>query len=424
MDFKDDLLKQGLEIPYSLHTDCFMEPLVLYGKKVPNRIGILPLEGFDSMADGSPSAYGYRRYLRFVEGGAGLIWFEACAVSRDGKSNPGQLMLHDGNVEAFRGLIKAMDKKAKELGREACFKVLQLTHSGRISRNKNWEAIPLSPKNYGAQDTAVLASDERIAQMVQEHIHAARLAAEAGFDAVDIKVCHGYFLSELLSAYQREGRYGGSFANRTLAIFEIIDGIRELVGNKIGISVRLNAYDSEPYPYGFGVRLENGQKRADLTETIELCKLLRDKGVELINISASAPRERMLGPEPTDAGYKRYGTGCDYLMTTKILKENVEGVCFMCTGLTSFGVHGGFVGAGGIEEDWFDIAGFGRQALAYPSFAADLLNLGKMEEQKCCVNCNQCFAMMDPGHCRVGCIVRDREEFYPLYRKYVLRKEG
>ncbi len=424
MNFKDALSKQGLETPYSLNTDCLTVPLVLYGKSIPNRIGILPLEGFDSEKDGSPSESVYRRYLRFVEGGAGLIWFEACAVSKDGKSNPAQMMLHDGNVKAFQTLIKEMDRKAAALGREACFKVLQLTHSGRLSRNENWEAIPLSPKTYGEQDLAVLASDERIAQMVWEHIHAAKLAAEAGFDTVDIKVCHGYFLSELLSAFQREGKYGGSFENRTRAIFEIIDGIQELVGDKIGISIRLNAYDSEPYPNGFGVREENGRKKVDLAETIQLCRMLREKGVELINISASAPSERMLGPEPIDSKYKRYGTSCDYILATKMLKESVEGICFMCTGLSSFGAHGGFVGAGGIEAQWFDIAGFGRQALAYPSFASDLLKQGKMDEKKCCVNCYKCYSLMDPGHCRVGCIVRDREEFYPLYRKYVLEREN
>ncbi len=421
MDFKDDLMRQHLEIPYSLDTACLTVPLTLYGKKVPNRIGILPLEGFDSTPDGSPTEYVYRRYLRFVEGGAGLIWFEACAVSEDGKSNPYQMMLHDKNVNDFQELLSEMDRKAIEYGREKSFKVLQLTHSGRISKDANWNPIPLSPKHYGTQDQAECASDERIAQMVQEHIHAVRLAAEAGFDAIDIKVCHGYFLSELLSAYQREGRYGGSFENRTRAIFDIIDGIHEQVGDKIGISVRLNAYDSEPYPNGFGVVIENGKLTADLSETILLCKKLRDKGVELINLSASAPEKRFLGPDPIDSHYNRYGTSCDYLLATKILKEYVENVCFMCTGLSSFGEHGGYVGAGGIKEGWFDIAGFGRQALAYPSFARDLLNNNRMDPEKCCVNCNLCFRLMDPGLCRTGCIVKDKEEFYPLYRKNVLK---
>lgn len=67
-DFKEELQKQGLEIPYSLDTEILAKPLYLYGQCIPNRVGILPLEGFDSNIDGSPSEYVYRRYMRFVEG--------------------------------------------------------------------------------------------------------------------------------------------------------------------------------------------------------------------------------------------------------------------------------------------------------------------------------------------------------------------
>lgn len=58
-----------------------------------------------------------RRYLRFVKGGAGLIWFEACAVSEDGKSNPHQMALTDDNVFCFQQLISLMEQTAKESGR-------------------------------------------------------------------------------------------------------------------------------------------------------------------------------------------------------------------------------------------------------------------------------------------------------------------
>lgn len=422
MNFKEELIKQGLEIPYSTNTDILCKPREFSSKLIPNRIGILPLEGFDSNIDGSPSEYVYRRYMRFASGGAGLIWFEACAVSIDGKSNPCQMMLTDENVQSFYELIKMMDEKSLENGREKAYKVLQLTHSGRMARDNNWNAVPISPKKKNSDDVAMLASDERIEKLVEEHIHSAILAAKAGFDAVDVKVCHGYFLSELLSSFHRSGKYGGPFENRTRAIIEIVDGIREQLGNKIDIAVRLNAYDSETYPDGYGLAIENGKKVADLSETIRLCMILRDKGVKLINISASDPNERVFGNMPSDTKYRKYSTACDYLMAVKTLKEKIDGVCFMCTGLSDFGINGGYIGAGGIMDDWFDIAGFGRQALAYPDFANVLISAGKMDSDKCCVNCNQCFKLMEPGHCRTGCIVKDGDEFYPLYTKNVLNK--
>lgn len=423
----EEMHKQGLTLPYSENLSSYKTPLSLYGKTIDNRIGIQPLEGFDSDIQGSPTDMVRRRYLRFVKGGAGLIWFEACAVSEDGKSNPFQMSLTDQNVTAFCELIQLMDQTAKEAKRKPAFKVLQLTHSGRMSRDKNWNSAPLAARRNPEEETLpesavpFLADDERIKQMVAEHIHAAKLAADAGFDAVDIKVCHGYFLSELLSAFHRPGPYGGNFENRTRALFEIVDGIKDLLADRIGITVRLNAFDSVPFPYGYGIAEKEGRLTADLNETIQVCKMLRDRGVQLINISASSPSEHLFGAEPTDAFYQKYVSGADLLTAARLLKQEVPEVAFMCTGLSAFKELGAEIGAGGIKDGWFDIAGFGRQALAYPDFANDILYHGSMDEKKCCTGCNSCFKLMDPGHTMAGCIVRDQEIYLPLYKEHVLK---
>lgn len=420
--------EQGLILPYAEDYRSYLNPLSLYGKEIYNRIGILPLEGFDSDLGGGPTDMVRRRYLRFVKGGAGLIWFEACAVSEDGKSNPNQMALTDENVTAFRELIQLMDQTAEEMNRKPAFKVLQLTHSGRVSRDANWNPLPLAarknPEEEGLSESEIpyLASDERIKKMISEHIHAAKLAADAGFDAVDIKVCHGYFLSELLSAFHRSGIYGGSFENRTRALFEIVDGIKASVGDRIGIAVRLNAFDSVPYPYGYGMVKEGDRLKADLSETIQICQMLRDRGVQLINISASTPDQHVFGPNPTEKQYEKYVSSADLLTAVKLLKESVPEVTFMCSGLSAFKDLGAEIGAGGIQDGWFDIAGFGRQALAYPDFANDILSGAGLDEKKCCTGCFNCFKLMDPGHTIVGCIVKDKEIYMPLYQKHVLKR--
>lgn len=425
----DTFREQGLILPYSEDFSAYHMPLSLYGKTISNRIGIQPLEGFDSTLCGSPTDMVRRRYLRFVRGGAGLIWFEACAVSEDGKSNPYQMALTDNNVEQFKDLLALMDQTARDANREAAIKVLQLTHSGRMSRDKDWNPIPLAARLHPSENEKpqtmqpTLADDDRIRKMVEEHIHSAKLAADAGFDAVDIKVCHGYFLSELLSAFHRPGPYGGSFENRTRALFEIIDGIKEATAGRIGIAVKLNAYDGAPYPYGYAMSSENDCLKADLRETIKLCQMLRDRSVKLINISASSPSCHLFGPEPTDPSYRKYVSSTDLLTAVKLLKEQVSGVTFMCAGLSSYGALGAEIGAGGIRDGWFDIAGFGRQALAYPDFAKDILTESGLNQDKCCVGCNSCFRLMDPGHTMTGCIVRDRELYFPLYEKHVLKKQ-
>ena len=149
----------------------------------------------------------------------------------------------------------------------------------------------------GSAGKLEIATDEKIEQIVEGFIRGAEMAAEAGFDSVDVKVCHEYILRELLSAFTRPGKYGGSFENRTRALFDIIHGIRKRVGSGLDICVRLNAYDCVPYPYGWGMIKEEGVMKPDLTEPIELCKMLVAEDVDLINLSTMMPR------------YSPYGSG-------------------------------------------------------------------------------------------------------------------
>ena len=66
---------------------------------VPNRWTVLPMEGWDGLADGRPSELVKRRWQRFGESGAGLVWGEATAVRHDGKANPNQLVLNETTVD-------------------------------------------------------------------------------------------------------------------------------------------------------------------------------------------------------------------------------------------------------------------------------------------------------------------------------------
>ena len=125
--------------------------------------------------------------------------------------------------------------------------------------------------------------------------------------------------------------------------------------------------------------------------------------------------QNVISHDNTDNQYKKYASSTDLLTAVKLLKEAVPEVVFMATGLSAFGDLGAEIGAGGLKDGWFDIAGFGRQALAYPEYANDLLFGAGMDKDKCC------FRLMD-DHTNAGCIVRDKEVYLPLYQKYVLKK--
>ena len=100
-----------------------------------------------------------------------------------------------------------------------------------------------------ASDSTVLLSDDELDRLSDTYVDAAALAADAGFDFVDVKHCHGYLLHELLGAVDRPGRYGGSFEHRTTFLRRVVDGIRARLPH-LAVGVRLSAYDLVPYEAG------------------------------------------------------------------------------------------------------------------------------------------------------------------------------
>lgn len=263
----------------------------IYGRTIENRILFQPMEGCDGTSDGAIDELTARRYLRFVEGAPGIIWFEATAVCNEGRANPRQLFINENTLDSFKSLVKAIKSRSAELHGFEPVIIVQLTHSGRYSkpngtpepivayRNSLWEK--------GKEDQPfVVATDEYLSSIPQMYSKAAELALEAGFDGMDVKCCHGYLFNEFLSAYNREGIYGGSLENRTRLYFDCIDEVKKTVGNKAFVTTRLNACDCFPYGYGFGV---NENEEIDLTETKQIIKKLSEKGIEFINLTIGNP---------------------------------------------------------------------------------------------------------------------------------------
>lgn len=435
--FSKAMNEAGLPIPAMEDMSILGEPVRLGGKIIPNRICLQPLEGFDGTREGNPSDLIFRRYDRYARGGAGLIWFESITVSDDGRCNPLQMIIKPSTIGEIRRLVDQVNSVATDCYGRKPYNVLQLTHSGRRSTNAEWKSTPLAvvANPYidhhcsidGQAGKITIATDEKIEEIIQNFIDAAVLAAEAGFDSVDVKVCHEYILRELLAAFNRPGKFGGSFENRTRALFDIIDGIRKRLGDAIDICVRLNAYDCIPYPHGWGMVKEEGVMAPDLSEPIRLCRMLVERNVKLINLSTMMPRYQPYGrgylaelePESTIEPYR--GT-YELLKATGEIKRAVPEGTFVATGLTWFEQFGGNVGAGGVKDGWFDIAGFGRQSFAYPDFARDILTKNRMEPGKCCITCDRCYDLIQKGHTMTGCVIRDQEVYLPLYRKYVQKR--
>ena len=226
-------------------------------RTVGNRFAVLPMEGWDAEPGGRPSDLVHRRWRRFGESGAKLVWGgEAVAVRHDGRANPRQLVLDLATVGALAALrADLVDAHVGAHGSSDGLVVgLQLTHSGRWSRPDGTSQPRLAFRHRVldrrvAIDDAIVLSDDELDALVAAYVEAAVLAADAGFEFVDVKHCHGYLLHELLGAVDRAGAYGGSFEHRTAFLRRVVDGIRIRVPH-LAIGVRLSAYDVVPYEAG------------------------------------------------------------------------------------------------------------------------------------------------------------------------------
>jgi 2,4-dienoyl-CoA reductase-like NADH-dependent reductase (Old Yellow Enzyme family) len=273
---------------------------------VGNSIANHPMEGCDGTLEGRPDELTWRRYQSFAAGGAKLIWFEATAVSEEGRANPRQLWLHHGSVAEFARLLEMVRRVHRERYGTAddLLDVLQLTHSGRYSQPRRIIAYhhPAIDRLTGVPPDYPVISDDELERLEDQYVEAARLALEAGFRAVDIKAVHGYLLSELLGAKTRSGRHGGSLENRVRFIRNVAGKIRAAVGARLILCVRLNCYDGVPYsrdtgapcdyeipyPHGFGVDANDPMKE-DLTEVKQAIGWFQDWGIELLSVSLGSP---------------------------------------------------------------------------------------------------------------------------------------
>lgn len=422
---KADIQQLGVIIPVSEETTALAAATTVGGKMISNRLAVQPMEGCDGTPDGKPAELTVRRYERFARGGAGLLWFEATAVVSEGRANPRQLAINSVTApELGQMLSRSLAAAQQEFGpSHRPFTVLQLTHSGRYSKPDGTHRPLVAAKN-PYLDKAELADDQVVTdayldELADKFAEAAELAAEIGFDAVDIKCCHGYLLAELLAAYSRPGKYGGSFANRTRLVLDIVDKIKARTGDKLVLAVRLNTYDTVPYPYGWGVDREDF-RRPDLTEAKELSKLLAEKGVQIINVTGGNPYYNPHVNRPYDIGsyippvHPLQGVA-DLLQAAKEIQNAVPQVAVIATGLSWLRQFGANVAAACIQEGWFQLAGFGRQAFAYPDFARHIVTKGGMDKTKVCLACSKCTVIMRDGG-QAGCVPRDATVYVPIYK--------
>ncbi len=422
---KNELLGKAkelsLELPFSDDISPLFTPVQIEHFNVINRLVVQPMEGYDSEADGSPSELTQRRYLRYAAGGSGIIWFEAVAVSAEGRSNPRQLWINRDNTDHFRSLNEKIRSTAEKAGQKPML-VIQLTHSGRYSK-PDCRPYPLAAARNSILDKTEphILSDSELILIRDKYLEAARLAVTAGFDAIDIKACHGYLMIDLLAATGRENStYGGEQQNRFRLMLEIIDRIKQEAPGVI-ITTRLNI--SDLYHGGFAV---NGNNQADFTDSLQLTAQLAGRGISLINVSMGSPYFNPHVTRPYDTPLPGQTLPDEHPMEgvirmindTAQFSRKFPEVHFVGSAYSWLRQYAPNVGAEVVRRGSASFIGFGRSSFAYPDLPDDLIKNGKADPAKVCITCSGCTRLIRnfrPG----GCVIRDKEIYGTELKKLI-----
>lgn len=258
-------------------------PLALRGVTIPNRIAIPPMCTY-SARDGLADDWHLVHLGSRASGGAGLVIAEATAVTPSGRISPADLGLwNDAQAEAVARVVRFMHSQGAVAG-------VQLAHAGRkastwipgtgtgsISLEQGgWQTVAPSAVAFGEGHAEPQALDQAgIHQVVVDFVSAAKRALAAGYKVVEIHAAHGYLLHQFLSplANRRTDEYGGSFGNRVRLTREVAAAVRAVWPESQPLFVRLSATDWT----------EGGWT---VEETVELARLLRGDGVDLIDTSS------------------------------------------------------------------------------------------------------------------------------------------
>jgi len=402
------------------------QPIDVGPVRVGNRFCILPMEGWDGTSGGAPSELTRRRWRHFGISGAKLIWGgEAVAVRQDGRANPNQLLLTrdtQGEIAALRDVLVAAHRG--RFGSNAdgdLFIGLQLTHSGRFARpHATDRPEPLAAYAHPWLDRRFpgglqMLPDEDLDRLVDQFVEAARLAWDAGFAFVDVKACHGYLGHELLSARDREGRYGGSLENRTRFLRSIVAGIRD-ASPRLAIGVRLSVFDTVPfrknargvgegeapassYRWAFGLfDSDKGSMDEALADARQVLGILERLGVRWICVTAGSPYynphvqrpalfppvDGYLPPEDPLAGVARQ------IDATARLKAACPSLVFVGSGYSYLQEWLPHVAERNVREGLTDFVGLGRMVLAYPDLPADVLSGVPLKRKAICRTFSDC----------------------------------
>jgi 2,4-dienoyl-CoA reductase-like NADH-dependent reductase (Old Yellow Enzyme family) len=326
-------------------------------KTAPNLLVLQPLERADGTAEGKPNESAYGWYRKLAAGHWGILFVENTTCSNDPTERghfPNGFLMTEQNLHEFRRLVREI----KEVSPDTVLMIQLSTGAPGNDQegNKNFMSLPAST----------------ISRLKINMIKGAVLAAEAGFDGMDLKLCHGHLTFQLLSeANKRQDEWGGeTLVHRARFVIEAVQGIRRGLADNRKEGFIIGARVSEP----------------NLANLRDIVKMLdKDLHLDFINVSNFPD---MFNAEAIS-------------VLSQAVKMMEPQAAVIQSGFTSYLDHHGSP----VEKTRLalqarlapDFVGFGRQAIADP-LMPEKLRHNQFEEIKWCKRCNSCFMQKGCKH--------------------------
>ena len=284
-------------------------PLKIRDVELKNRIAVSPMCQYSS-EDGMPTDWHLVHLGSRAVGGAALVIAEATAVSPEGRISPDDAGIWDEkHVIANTRITSFINSQNAVPG-------IQLAHAGRkASTFSPWKGSGKVNENEGGWQTIAPSaipfaenypmpkemSKDDIQMVIDQFRKAAERSVKAGFKVIEIHMAHGYLMHEFLSpkSNQRKDEYGGKLENRCRLSIEVAKAVREVIPGGMPLFVRISATDW----------INDGW---DIEQSVQLCKWLKETGVDLIDCSSGGNINKVSIPA---------GPGYQIPFSEKIKKE-------------------------------------------------------------------------------------------------------
>lgn len=322
--------------------------------------------------------------ITLIKGGVSLIISSHAYIRPDGKATPWQLGIYkDDLIPGF----KAMTESIHDCGGKI---VIQLAHAGRFAIEKLTGRLSRVVSDFEglAKSSREELTRKDIRDIIAAFASAARRAKLANFDGIQLHSAHGYLLSQFLSPIfnKRQDEYGGEVRNRIRVHLEIYQAIRNEVGEKYPILIKMNCRDFAA----------NG---LSLEDSVQAAKFLTNGGFDAIEISGGLLTNTELSP--TRLGINTTEKEAYFKEEAQIFKKEIKVPLILVGGIRSFDVAERLV-----EQGTADYISMSRPLIREPN----LINRWKAKDRRKaeCRSDNRCFRPGIKGD-GIYCVIKRRE---------------